>query len=246
MIGDDGGEASPAIEVSHLKKRYGSVTALAGCDLRVEKGGIVGLLGENGAGKTTLMRILLGLVKADSGGVSVLGGKPGSSAVAARIGATIEGSAFYPWLTGRRNLAALHAAGGERLPAEQIERVLARVGLADAGDRRVSGYSQGMRQRLALAFALVHGPDLLILDEPANGLDPRGMADLRSLLQAERDRGCAVLLSSHLLHEVEQSCDSVVLLHQGRIRARRSVRPEGGAPAQSLEEFYLTAIGPEA
>lgn len=138
----------------------------------------------------------------------------------------------------------LYAASGTKLTSDSVDDVLARVGLADAAARKVSGYSQGMRQRLALAFALVHRPDLLILDEPANGLDPRGMAELRTLLHEERDRGCTVLLSSHLLHEVEQTCDSVVLLHQGRTLASRAVHADDGGLGESLEQFYLSAIGP--
>ena len=246
---DTAGTVAPLVEMRGVDKAFGSVRALRRCDFAVEQGRVVGLLGKNGAGKTTIFRLLAGLLRPDAGTVSVFGARPGDRAVAYRIGVTIEGPAFYPWLSGRRNLSTICAAGGPQPDDTAIEDTLERVGLADAADRRVSGYSQGMRQRLALALALVNRPELLILDEPANGLDPVGMADLRDLIRAENDRGTTILLSSHLLHEIEQICDRVVIIDDGRVLAIRDLdAPTGtdaqanGRPTPSLEKFYLDTV----
>lgn len=203
------------IECRRVSKSFGGVGALVDCDLRVEAGDVLGLLGQNGAGKTTLIRILLGLVRAGSGDVEVLGGKPGDPDAASRIGSTIEGAAFYPWLTGRRNIEILFAADRRRVNAQAIGDTLDRLDLGAVADRRVKGYSQGMRQRLALCAAIVHRPDLIILDEPTNGLDPAGFADLRRLVLEEQQRGATVVMSSHLLAEVEAVCDRVSVIHRG-------------------------------
>ncbi|HET7244497.1 MAG TPA: ABC transporter ATP-binding protein [Streptosporangiaceae bacterium] len=206
------------IRCEGLTKRYRGVTALDGLDLDVGPGQVFGFLGPNGAGKTTTLRILLGLVTPTAGRAWVNGRPAGDPDGLARIGAMIEEPAFYPWLTGRRNLEVL-ALSGPPLPgpAGQIGRVLAAAGLGAAADRKVKGYSQGMRQRLGLAAALMREPSLLLLDEPANGMDPAGIAEFRTLLRSLAGRGITVFLSSHLLAEVEQICDQVAVLRSGRL-----------------------------
>ncbi len=202
------------IECQSLTKRYRGVTALAGLDLTVEAGVVFGFLGPNGAGKTTTLRILLGLVAPSSGHARLNGRPVPDPAGLVRVGAMIEEPAFYPWLTGRANLAVLARSG----PAGAgIDQALARTGLAGVADRKVKGYSQGMRQRLGLAAALMRQPALLLLDEPANGLDPAGIREFRTLLRSLADGGTTVFLSSHLLAEVEQVCDEVAVIQSGRL-----------------------------
>jgi ABC-2 type transport system ATP-binding protein len=212
------------IECRGLTKRYRGTTALAGLDLTVEAGQVFGFLGANGAGKTTTTRILLGLVAPSSGRAWLNGKRVPDPAGLARVGAMIEEPAFYPWLTGRRNLDLL-ALSGARRPArgEEISAALERAGLTGAADRKVKGYSQGMRQRLGLAAALMHRPALLLLDEPANGLDPAGIKEFRTLLRSLADGGTTVFLSSHLLAEVGQVCDQVAVIHEGRLAGQGTV-----------------------
>ncbi|MDQ6937036.1 MAG: ABC transporter ATP-binding protein, partial [Actinomycetota bacterium] len=205
-----------------LTKRYGSVLAVDGIDLDVRAGDIYGFLGANGSGKTTTVRMLLGLVLATSGEITVYDQPMPKSAarVLPRVGALIEGPAAYGHLSGRTNLALLDAAGadthrGDR--ARRIETVLEQVGLADVGRRPVRNYSLGMRQRLGLAAALLRRPQLLVLDEPTNGLDPQGIREIRELLLALNRDGTTVFLSSHLLAEVEQLCTRVGVLDRGRL-----------------------------
>jgi ABC-2 type transport system ATP-binding protein len=206
------------IECQGLTKRYRGATALAGLDLTVEAGQVFGFLGPNGAGKTTTLRILLGLVAATSGRAWLNGRQVPDPTGLARVGAMIEEPAFYPWLTGRRNLDLL-ALSGARLQAggEEVAAALDRVGLTGVADRKVKGYSQGMRQRLGLAAALLRRPTLLLLDEPANGMDPAGIREFRTLLRSLAGDGTTVFLSSHLLAEVEQVCDQVAVLQAGRL-----------------------------
>jgi ABC-2 type transport system ATP-binding protein len=228
-----GSEASnqpAAVRVRGLVKRYGDVAAVDGLDLDIPAGSIFGFLGPNGAGKTTTIRVLLGLVRRDAGDIEVLG-RPVPSGLAelrGRIGAVVDRPAIYPPLSGRANLAVIADTLGKRRASRQrIDRLLDLVGLTAAGperrptstpaDRRTSGYSFGMRQRLALAAALLPEPDLLILDEPANGLDPAGQQELRRVLRAVRDGGATLLISSHLLAEVEQICDHVAIIDAGRL-----------------------------
>ncbi|MFI6030490.1 ABC transporter ATP-binding protein [Amycolatopsis magusensis] len=225
------------IEVSALTKRYGRTTALDGVDLHVEKGQVYGLLGRNGAGKTTLMRTLLGLVRPGSGTVRVLGHPPGDPAVFRRVGALIEGAAFYPHLTGRDNLRLLTRYSA--LPESEVDKALARVGLADRAGDRYRGYSQGMKQRLGVASALLGTPELVVLDEPANGLDPASMAALRQLI---RDVEGTVLLSSHLLGEVAQVCDRVGVLRDGRLVFEGTLA-ELTAGGRSLEDRFFELTG---
>ena len=207
-----------------LTKRYGTVTAVRSVDLDVRDGDRYGLLGPNGSGKTTLVRMLLGLVYATSGEIEVLGRRIPRHAreVLPQIGALIEEPAAYPHLSGRANLALLDAAGpggraARRTRRRRVDEALEQVGLAGVGRRPVKTYSLGMRQRLGLAAALMRQPRLLVLDEPGNGLDPRGIRDLRELLTGLNEAGVTVFLSSHLLAEVEQLCTRVGVLDGGRL-----------------------------
>jgi ABC-2 type transport system ATP-binding protein len=213
---------SLAIRTEGLTKRFGPVQAVCDLDLQVREGELFGFLGPNGSGKTTTVRMLLGLVFATSGRVEVLG-RPmprAGRAVLPQVGSLIEGPAFYPHLSGRVNLSLLDAAGpgGRRSDRRRrIAEVLARVGLDTVGRRPVRAYSSGMRQRLGLAAALLRAPRLLVLDEPTNGLDPQGMREIRDLLVELVAGGTTVFLSSHLLAEVEQICDSAAIVHRGRL-----------------------------
>ncbi len=210
---------SLAIEIVGLKKRYvsngGSVEVLSGIDLSVPARGVYGLLGPNGAGKTTLLRILTGLVRYNQGEVRLFGA-PLSVRSLARVGASIETPSFPPYLSGHEVLQWLaHLCPG---PVGSIDALLERVGLASDANRRVANYSLGMKQRLAIAAALIGDPDLVILDEPVNGLDPSGVQDVRRIvreLSEQEER--TVFLSSHLLDEVERTCDRIAILNQGRI-----------------------------
>jgi ABC-type multidrug transport system ATPase subunit len=219
----------PVIRTEGLTKRYGGLVAVDGVDLRVDQGDLFGFLGPNGSGKTTTVRMLLGLVFATAGRIEVLG-RPmprAAAAVLPAVGSLVEGPAFYPHLSGRANLALFDAAGpggGRRDRRRRIDDTLGRVGLDGVGRRPVKAYSSGMRQRLGLAAALLRAPRLLVLDEPTNGLDPKGMREVRDLL-AELVRGGAttVFLSSHLLAEVEQICTRAAIVHQGRLVAQDRV-----------------------
>ncbi|MDQ1710673.1 MAG: hypothetical protein QOE45_123 [Frankiaceae bacterium] len=197
--------------------------AVDGLDLSVAEGGVHGFLGPNGSGKTTTIRLLLGLVRPDEGQISVLG-RPVPEALPetiGQIGALVETPLFFPQFSGRRNLELLARVAG--LPDERVAEALERVGLADRGGDRVKGYSLGMRQRLGIAAALMKRPTLLILDEPSNGLDPAGIREVRELIRTLGTHGVTVFLSSHLLGEVEQVCDTVDILVRGRKIASGSV-----------------------
>ena len=198
-------------------------TAVDSLDLAVAEGGVHGFLGPNGSGKTTTIRMLLGLVEPDEGELTLLG-QPVPEAlplVIDQVGALVETPLFFPQFTGRLNLRLLARVAG--LPDERVEEALRLVGLADRGDDKVKGYSLGMRQRLGIAAALMKRPRLLILDEPSNGLDPAGIREVRELIRALGQRGVTVFLSSHLLGEVEQVCDTVDILVRGRRIASGSV-----------------------
>jgi ABC-2 type transport system ATP-binding protein len=207
----------PLLELKQVSSAYGSVEALRGISLAVEAGEVVTLLGANGAGKSTTLRILLGLVHPNAGTASFGGVSyeqlPHPSA---QVGAVLEEASFHPGRSGRNHLRVLAAAGEH--PDRRVEEVLQQVGLAAAANRRVKGYSMGMRQRLAIAAALLGEPEVLILDEPTNGLDPPGIRWMRDLVRAEAARGRAVLVSSHLLSEVAQSVDDVVVISHGVLR----------------------------
>jgi ABC-2 type transport system ATP-binding protein len=213
-----------AIHTHDLGKRFGQRAALAGVDLEVPRGVAFGFLGANGAGKTTLIRLLLGLAEPTSGTMRVLGRElPGERADAlARVGAIIEEPRFHPHLTGRENLE-VHAAARDRAASGRIDGALARVGLGARGDDRVKSYSLGMRQRLGVARCLLSDPELLILDEPMNGLDPAGILEFRGLIRDLVAEGRTVLLSSHLLDEVEKTCDVAAIVDEGRVVAQGSI-----------------------
>jgi ABC-2 type transport system ATP-binding protein len=210
------------VETNDLTKTYGGgITAVDRVSLIVWRGEIYGFLGPNGAGKTTTLRMLAGLITPTGGSASVHGDRPGSPRSLARTGALIESPGFYPYLSGRDNLrvVARYAGVGDR----RVEAVLETVDLADRGGDRYTGYSLGMKQRLGVAAALLKDPELLILDEPTNGLDPAGMRDMRALIRDLGERGHTVLLSSHLLGEVEQLCDRVGVISNGKLLTESTV-----------------------
>jgi ABC-2 type transport system ATP-binding protein len=208
---------TPVIHVEGLKKRFGRHEALRGLDLTVPQGVVYGFLGPNGAGKTTTIRILVGLLRADGGTVELFGEPVNDrQAVLHRIGALIEGPTFYPYLSGRDNLRVIGSAGPE--PARgRIDEVLELVELRHRAKDRYAGYSLGMRQRLGIAAALLNDPPLLLLDEPANGLDPAGIVDMRGLLRRLAGEGHTILVSSHLLGEMQQLADEVAIINEGRL-----------------------------
>ena len=214
----EAGAGELALATQGLRKHYGRRIALDGLDLRVPAGVVYGFLGPNGAGKTTTMRILTGLVRPDAGSVELLG-RPfgrGQRRRLFEVGSLIESPSFYPYLSGRDNLKVL-AATGATTPPTRIDELLALVNLRERAGDRVSGYSLGMKQRLGIASALLSDPRLLLLDEPANGLDPAGIAGMRDTLRALAATGKTVLVSSHLLSEVQQLADVVGIIARGRL-----------------------------
>jgi ABC-2 type transport system ATP-binding protein len=216
--------SQPAVELRGLCKVYGPIMAVDNVSLTVHTGDVYGYLGPNGAGKTTSLRMMLGLIRPSAGDVRLFGHDPMADPVAALDGVAgfVEEPAFYPYLSGRANLELLAALDGGAAP-ERISRALDLVDLGGRGGDRVRAYSQGMRQRLGIAAALIRGPRLLVLDEPTNGLDPAGMRDMRALVRTLADEGITVLLSSHLMLEVEDVCNRVAIIHQGRIRYEGSL-----------------------
>ncbi|MCO5992006.1 ABC transporter ATP-binding protein [Actinoallomurus rhizosphaericola] len=205
------------IRCEGLTKRYGDTVAVDRLDLTIGGGQVFGFLGPNGSGKTTTMRMLLGLITPTAGRAWVNDRPLPDPDGLARIGAMIEEPAFHPWLTGRRTLDVLALHGPPPRRRDAVAAALDRVGLSSVADRKVKGYSQGMRQRLGLAAALLRDPALLVLDEPTNGMDPAGIREFRALLRALADDGMTVFLSSHLLAEVEQVCDRVAVMNRGRL-----------------------------
>jgi ABC-2 type transport system ATP-binding protein len=217
-----------AVSTVGLTKRFGDQAAVDGIDLEVPYGAVYGFLGPNGSGKTTTIRMLLGLVHPSAGDINVLGSPitDGASDVLPRVGSLVEGPAFHPYLSGRANLARLDAADRFADPETsraRIDTALERVGLMAAARKRYRAYSLGMRQRLAIAAALLAPRDLLVLDEPTNGLDPQGTREVRSLISALAADGTTVLVSSHLLSEVEQICSHLGVMRQGRLVAQGTV-----------------------
>jgi ABC-2 type transport system ATP-binding protein len=227
------------IQIQGLVKRYGPVTAVDNLSFEVQPGTITGFLGPNGAGKTTTLRMLLGLVAPDAGSATI-NGRPYTELAEPlhQVGAVLEAS-FHPGRTARAQLR-IQALSADADPS-RADDVLLLVGLADAADRRVGGFSLGMRQRLGLATALLADPGLLILDEPANGLDPEGIRWLRGLLRDFADEGGTVLVSSHMLAEIAQTIDSAVIVHHGRLVVQAPVA-ELTAGGTDLETafFHLT------
>jgi ABC-type multidrug transport system ATPase subunit len=210
------------IDTQALTRRYGeTIVAVDSLDLRVRRGEVYGFLGPNGAGKTTTLRMLLGLVRPTSGSATVLGEPPGAAAGLARIGAMVEAPAFYPYLSGRDNLLVLARHAG--VHEDRVLAVLRQVELSARAGDRTSTYSMGMKQRLGVAAALLKDPELLILDEPTNGLDPAGMAEMRELVRSLAQEGRTVLLSSHLMGEIEQVSDRVGVIRDGSLVAEGTI-----------------------
>ncbi|HEX8193970.1 MAG TPA: ABC transporter ATP-binding protein [Allosphingosinicella sp.] len=212
---------APVLELADLSKTYGrrgkGVAAVQGVSLSVGAGEVYGFLGPNGAGKSTTIRMLIGLITPTSGEARLFGEDLRANPhVLRRVGSLVDGGNFYPFLSGRRNLEVLARTQGHG--AERIDALLDQVGLAGSGRRKVKGYSTGMRQRLGVAAALLGDPDLVILDEPVNGLDVAGIQEMRDLIRSlATDHGKTVFLSSHLLHEVQQVCDRVAIISKGEI-----------------------------
>ena len=204
------------IQTTDLTKRYGqNIMAVDSLSIRVKRGEVYGFVGPNGAGKTTTLRMLLGLVRPTSGACEMLGEKPGTPEALARIGALVETPAFYPYLSGRDNLKVLARHAGASY--SRIDPVLEEVELTKRADDRFKTYSLGMKQRLGMAAALLKDPELLILDEPTNGLDPAGMAEMRQLIRNLGQGNRTVFLSSHLMSELEQICDRVGVVKDGKL-----------------------------
>ncbi|NQX10704.1 ABC transporter ATP-binding protein [Microbacteriaceae bacterium VKM Ac-2855] len=230
-----------AIETTGLTKRFGRQTVVDGLDLAVPRGAVFGFLGPNGSGKTTTIRMLLGLANASSGGIQVLGGAmPARTAeVLPRVGALVEGPGFYPYLSGTANLHRLDAADRHADPRTRRVRAsaaLERVGLSHAAGKKVGAYSLGMKQRLGIANALLSPRELIVLDEPTNGLDPQGTREVRSLIRTLNHDGTTVLVSSHLLAEIEQICTHAAIMRAGALVAQGSLNElrGGGAPVVSV------------
>jgi ABC-2 type transport system ATP-binding protein len=252
--------AELSIETAGLSKRFGHQLAVDGVDLAVPKGSVFGFLGPNGSGKTTTIRLLLGLAGATGGSVRVLGEEMPRrlQAVLPRVGALVEGPAFYPFLSGAANLHRFDAAD-PFVPAAtrraRVQSALQRVGLTHAADKKVRAYSLGMKQRLGIANALLAPRELLVLDEPTNGLDPQGTREVRSLVRSLAADGATVFVSSHLLAEVEQICTHAAIMSAGKLVAQgtlaelrqagqarvRVLTPDPGAAARILAGFGLTA-----
>ena len=210
------------IQTDGLTKRYKNVLAVDDLSMEVRRGHVYGLLGPNGSGKTTTMGMLLGLLVPTSGTFSLFGSGDGLEESLRRVGAIIESPSFYPHLSGFHNLKYFQMISGGG-PERELESLIDRVGLAGRGDDLFRTYSLGMKQRLGIAYALLGDPDLVFLDEPTNGLDPMGMIEVRKLIRSLGDGNRTVLLSSHLLHEVEQICDSVTIISNGRLIAQGEV-----------------------
>jgi ABC-2 type transport system ATP-binding protein len=235
---------SAVIETRGLSKHYGAVRALDGLDLTIPRGGVYGVLGPNGAGKSTLFRILLGLIRPTDGSATVMGGPIGQISTMRRSGSMIETPRFPPFLTARQVLGWLATAHGLNGDAARIDGWLDRVGLTEAANRKVRGFSVGMMQRLGVAAALMTEPELVILDEPTSGMDPPGIQEMRQLIRSLAvDDGLTVVLASHQLLEVQRICDRVAILNKGRLvlegavgeltgsgeRLRLSLRPQAAA-----------------
>jgi ABC-type multidrug transport system ATPase subunit len=220
----------PVIRTHQLTKRYGAnIVAVDRLDLEVERGEVFGFLGPNGAGKTTTLRMLLGLIRPTSGSASIVDRAPGDREGLRRIGSLVESPAFYPYLSGRENLKVMADYAG--IPFQRIDAALDEVDLLSRAKDKFATYSMGMKQRLAVAAALMKQPDLMILDEPTNGLDPQGVVEMRSLIRQLGSGERSVLLSSHVLNEVEQICDRVAIIDHGQLVRQGTVHELRGEAA---------------
>ena len=246
-------ENTTIVETHGLTKRYGSgVLAVDSVDMSVRRGEVYGFLGPNGAGKTTTLRMLVGLIRPTSGTATVAGHAPGAPDGLKRIGSLIESAAFYPYLSGRENLRVVADLAG--VHQKRVDEVLDVVELSSRAHRKFGTYSTGMKQRLGVAAALLKDPELLILDEPTNGLDPQGMAEMRKLIKDIGQGDRTVLLSSHLLGEVEQICDRVGVISNGRLVRQSTVHEligeEGvlvrAQPLDQAEQLLVTMFGGDA
>jgi ABC-type multidrug transport system ATPase subunit len=242
----DQGSHDSVVQTQELTKRYGDRLAVDRVSMTVGRGEVYGFLGPNGAGKTTTLRMILGLVRPTSGSAVVLGHGAGRPEVTARVGALIEGPGFFPYLSGHDNLRVMARYGG--LPESAADAALERVDLASRGGDRFKSYSLGMKQRLGVAAALMGDPDLIVLDEPTNGLDPAGMVDMRRLIVDLARDGQTVLLSSHLLDEVQEICDRVGVINDGALVKESTVSElRGGASltviGRPLERALAVAMG---
>jgi ABC-2 type transport system ATP-binding protein len=238
-------QADPLV-ISGLSKRYGDgYLAVDDLTFAVRQGMVLGLLGPNGAGKTTTMRMVMGLIMPTAGSIEAFGEPVYAGApVLSRIGSLVEGAGFLPHLTGRQNLDLYWRSAGRTHDASHLEEVLAIADLGSAIDKKVRSYSQGMRQRLGIAQAMLGQPDLLMLDEPTNGLDPPQIKEMRDVLHRYAAEGRTVIISSHMLSEVEQTCTDVVVMHRGRLVGAGSVeeliRDHAG---KRLEDVFLEIVG---
>jgi ABC-2 type transport system ATP-binding protein len=232
----------PVIQTFGLSKRYRKTTAVDGVSFRVEAGQVFGFLGPNGAGKTTTIGLLLGIITPTGGRFELFGGGTASELHAARrrIGATLETPNFYPYLSGRDNLRIV--ANVKRQDTGEIERVLDLVGLGRRARHKFKAYSLGMKQRLALAATMLGDPELILLDEPANGLDPEGMREIRGIIRGLADRGKTIFLSSHLLSEVERTCTHVAIIQNGRLVRQDSVADVTSHRVAGLRAADLDAL----
>jgi len=258
-VAERSGAGALAIETRGLSKRFGRSTVVDSIDLAVPRGAVFGFLGPNGSGKTTTIRMLLGLAGASAGDIRVLGQEMPAklSTVLPAVGALIEGPGFYPFLSGRDNLRRLDAADGfasRATCAARVDRALDRVGLSSAAGKKVRAYSLGMKQRLGIANALLTPRELIVLDEPTNGLDPQGTREVRALIRSLAAEGTTVFVSSHLLSEIEQMCSHVAVMRGGRLVAqgaldelrgagRTHVRVTVAAPDAALAASTLARLG---
>ena len=237
----------PVIQTDALTKRFGPIVAVDNLSFQVPRGQVFGLLGPNGSGKTTTLGMLLSLVKPTSGTIRLFGRESNGTSDDAlqRVGAILEAPTFYPYLSGRSNLRYFHGISRRGSPNE-VGYLLELVGLSSRADSKLSTYSLGMMQRLGVAYALLGDPELLFLDEPTNGLDPAGMVEVRDLIRQLGDGGRTVLLSSHLLHEVEQVCDRVAILSRGRLISQGGVqellRPKAGVRLKTTDDTKAASV----
>ena len=234
----------PAIAATHLSKRYGRAKAVDNLSFTIQQGEIVGFLGPNGAGKTTTLRMLAGLIRPTSGSSQVLGRKVPSQQLL-NVGTMIEEPAFYPYMTGRANLrhaGLLHGGVAEA----RIDEILSFVSMDQAADKRVSAYSQGMRQRLGLARALLWNPKVLLLDEPTNGLDPVGIAEIRENLRSIAQQGVTILISSHILAEIEKLVERILAVEKGKLLFDGPLRQLMMHMEEAAVVYVLEAVSQEA